>query len=90
MYGVFVVVTRTPSSTFERIPQQSWYEQRWTNATDQPGDEPGKAGRLLRSVERSRLLTAAARGLITGWRSLAPVRQRFRRKGIGRRPDARY
>ncbi len=90
MYGVFVVVTRTVDSTFDRIPQQSWYERRWTEPTDEPGDEPGKAGRLLRRVERSRLLTAAARGLIAGWRSLAPVRQRFRRKGIGRRPDARY
>lgn len=90
MYSTFVVVTKTPGSTCDRIPQQGWYLRRWGESPDSAGAEPGKAAALLRRVEGSRLLTLAAKGLIRSWRATEPLRKRIRRKGLGLKPVARY
>lgn len=90
MYGVFAVVTRTPTSTYDRIPQQGWYIRRWAESNSTSGQTLGKADALLGRVQGSRMLTLAARGLIVAWRSSAQLRKRFRRKGLGQRPIARY
>ena len=90
MYATFAVVTKTPESTCDRIPQQGWYVRRWAESPGDATAEPGKAGALLRRVERSPLLTLAARSLIRSWRSTEPLRKRFRRRGVGLKPVARY
>ncbi len=98
MYEIFVVATRTASSTGDRLPQQGWYLAKWREADAQregiAGDalgepEGSKARRLLEWTRGHPRLQRLAWRTIDGWRALVN-RRRARRKGLGLRPTARY
>lgn len=78
IYYVAAIMTRTPDSTSDEIPQQSEYLRLWStgpHSTDShapssaSGEQPGsKAECLLRRLSRRPALQSAARRLISIWR----------------------
>lgn len=86
-YQIFCVVTRKPDSTFDRIPQQSFYVAKWGQAAAgdiaQPEAEGGVLEALKSIVRRNRLLYRFVASLVN------PIKKRrLRRRSLRR--IARY
>lgn len=86
-YQIFCVATRKPDSTFDRIPQQSFYVAKWGQAAAgdiaQPEAEGGVLEALKSIVRRNRLLYRFVTSIVN------PIKKRrLRRRSLRR--IARY